>query len=54
MAKLNQETIEINISELLKDNEEAEMILDNELISQLIEVIEQLVGGKRLVEVKRK
>ena len=54
MAKLNQETIEINISELLKDNDEAEMILDNNLIVQLIEVIETLVGEKRLVEVTRK
>jgi len=54
MAKLNQETIEINISELLKDKDQAEMILDNDLISQLIEVIEQLVGEKRLVEVTRK
>jgi hypothetical protein len=54
MAKLNSETIEIKISELLKDNAEAEMMLDNTLIAQLIEVIETLVGDKRLVEVTRK
>jgi hypothetical protein len=54
MAKLNSETIEIKISELLKDNVEAETMLDNNLIGQLIEVIETLVGEKRLVEVTRK
>lgn len=54
MAKLNSETIEIKISELLKDNVEAKAILDDNLIVQLFEVIETLVGEKRLVEVTRK
>ena len=54
MAKLNSETIVIKISELLKDKVEAETMLDNNLIGQLIEVIETLVGEKRLVEVTRK
>lgn len=54
MAKLNEETIEIKVSELVPNNKELEMMLDNELLDQLQEVIQQLVGEKRLVEVYRK
>jgi len=51
MAKLNSETIEIKVSELVRDTDPATVILDIEKIAQLVEVIEQLVGDKRLVEV---
>jgi len=54
MAKLNSDTIEIKVSELIKDDAPAEEILDADLIAQLTEVIEQLVGDKRLVEVNIK
>lgn len=54
MAKLNEETIEIKVSELVPDRSEASMMLDNELLGQLQEVIQQLVGEKRLVEVTRR
>ena len=51
MAKLNEETIEIKVSELVPNNRDPEMMLDTELLDQLQEVIQQLVGEKRLVEV---
>ena len=35
MAKLNEETIEIKVSELVANNKEPEMMLDNELLDQL-------------------
>ena len=54
MAKLNSDTIEIKVSELVKDDHPTVEILDSELIAQLLEVIEQLVGDKRLVEINIK
>jgi len=54
MAKLNSDTLEIKVSELVKDDTPTAVILDAELISQIAEVIEQLVGDKRLVEVNIK
>ena len=54
MAKLNSDTIEIKVSELIKDDETAKDILDAEVVAQLVEIIEQLVGDKRLVEVNIK
>jgi hypothetical protein len=54
MAKLNSDTIEIKVSELIKDDESAKDILDAEVVAQLVEIIEQLVGDKRLVEVNIK
>lgn len=54
MAKLNSDTLEIKVSELVKDDAPTVEILDAELISQIAEVIEQLVGDKRLVEVSIK
>ena len=54
MSKLNYHTIEIKVSELIKDDESAKDILDAEVVAQLVEIIEQLVGDKRLVEVNIK
>jgi len=54
MAQINQETIEIKISELLKDTDSVSPILDTDTLEQLLAVIEQLVGEKRLVEVNIK
>lgn len=54
MAKLNEEKIEIKISELVPDREEPTTVLENDLLDQLQEVIQQLVGEKRLVEIYRR
>jgi hypothetical protein len=54
MAKLNEDIIEIKVSELVKDDAPTAVILDADLLAQLLEVIEQLVGEKRLVEINIK
>jgi hypothetical protein len=54
MAKLNSDTIEIKVSELVKDDATTVEILDADLITQILEVVEQLVGDKRLVEINIK
>ena len=54
MAKLNEETIEIKISELLRDSEDTNPILDADTLQSLVAVIEQLVGERRVVEINIK
>lgn len=51
MAKLNEETVKIKISELLKDTDQVAVILDTEILEQLLAVLQELVGDRRLVEV---
>ena len=51
MAKLNEEVVIIKVSELLKDNEEQNSILDNEMITNLEAVIQEIAGAERLVEI---
>lgn len=51
MAKLNQDKITITISEMVRDDQPTAVILDAEVLEQLLAVIQELVGEKRLVEV---
>jgi hypothetical protein len=51
MAKLNQDKITITISEMVRNEEPTAVILDAEVLEQLLTVIQELVGQKRLVEV---
>jgi hypothetical protein len=51
MAKLNQDKITITISEMVRDDQPTAVILDAEVLEQLLTVIQELVGEKRLVEV---
>lgn len=51
MAKLNQDKITITISEMVRDDQPTAVILDAEVLDQLLTVIQELVGEKRLVEV---
>jgi hypothetical protein len=53
MAKLNEDAVIIKVSELLRDDQPSAVILDTELIGQLEEVIQQLVGDKCMVEIVR-
>jgi len=53
MAKLNEEMIVIKISELLRDNDEATKILDNDMITNLEAVIQEIAGAEKLVEIIR-
>jgi len=51
MAKLNQDKITITISEMVRDDQSTLAILDADVLEQLLSVIQELVGEKRLVEV---
>jgi hypothetical protein len=53
MAKLNEDAVLIKVSELLRDDQPESVILDSELIDQLEQVIQQLVGEKCMVEIVR-
>jgi hypothetical protein len=51
MAKLNETMVVIKVSELLRDDETAEEILDHDTIINLEAVIKELAGGDKLVEI---
>jgi hypothetical protein len=51
MAKINQDKLTITISEMVRDDDPTAVILDAEVLEQLLAVIQELVGEKRLVEV---
>jgi hypothetical protein len=50
MAKINEEKITIKISELIRDSEPSDSILD---ITSLEAIIQELVGQNRLVEITK-
>ena len=51
MAKLNQDKITITISEMVRNDEPTSVILDADVLEQLLAVVQELVGEKRLVEI---
>lgn len=51
MAKLNEQMLVIKVSELLKDNQQANEILSTDLIGQLEQVITELAGPGKVVEI---
>ncbi len=53
MAKLNEEMVVIKISELLKDSQEATVILDADMTASLEAVIQELAGADKLVEIAK-
>jgi hypothetical protein len=52
MAKINESTIVVKVSELVKDGADAHPPLDAETIAQLEAVIKELAGGHALVEIE--
>tara|TARA_B100000749_G_scaffold260383_1_gene231795 strand:- start:734 stop:895 length:162 start_codon:yes stop_codon:yes gene_type:complete len=52
MAKLNEDIVVIKVSKLLRDTDEEAPILDDVLVTQLEQVIGELVPGA-LVEIAR-
>lgn len=56
MAKLNQQSIVITVSELVRDSDEPHVLLSPEMVAQLEAVVEQLVGegttNKVVVEIQ--
>ena len=51
MAKLNEQILVIKVSELLKDNQDANQILDADTINSIEQVVQELVGPGKLVEI---
>ena len=51
MAKLNEEMIVIKVSELLRDNDEVTKILDDDMVTNLEAVIQEIAGAEKLVEI---
>ena len=53
MAKINEDAIIIKVSELVRDDQNAGIILDNDTIAQLEAVVQELVGPGKIVEIVR-
>jgi hypothetical protein len=51
MAKLQEDTLVIKISKLIKDSDEAGTALTEELITSLEAVVQELAGAGVLVEI---
>lgn len=51
MAKLNETMFVVKVSELLKDSQEAQPIFDVDTINSIEQVIQELAGASKLVEI---
>lgn len=51
MAKLNETIFIVKVSELLRDDQQAQPVFDNETIVQIQAVLEELAGAGKLVEI---
>jgi hypothetical protein len=53
MAKINEQTLVITLSQLLKDDVSTTPILDSDLVSQFEAVVAELAGAGTLIEIKQ-
>lgn len=53
MAKINEQTIVITVSQLVKDDAPTSALLSDEVIAQLEAVVGELAGTGTLVEIKQ-
>jgi hypothetical protein len=53
MAKINEQTLVITLSQLLKDDASTTTILNSDLVSQLEAVVAELAGAGTLIEIKQ-
>ena len=53
MAKINEQTLVITISQLVKDDAAVSSLLSAEAVAQLEAVVEELAGAGTLVEIKQ-
>lgn len=51
MAKMISDTAVIQVSKLIRDDQQSETMISEEMLTTLIEVLEQLAGEGSLVEV---
>jgi D-arabinose 5-phosphate isomerase GutQ len=52
MAKINEQTLVITVSQLVKDDAPAAELLSADVVSQLEAVVAELAGAGTLVEIK--
>jgi hypothetical protein len=53
MAKINEQTLVITLSQLMRDDAPVQALLSNELVAQLEAVVAELAGAGTLVEIKQ-
>jgi hypothetical protein len=53
MAKINEQTLVITLSQLLKDDANTTAILNSDLVAQLEAVVAELAGAGTLIEIKQ-
>lgn len=53
MAKIHEEVIVIKLSKLVKDDEEASSVVNNETLAALEQVTQELVGNSAVVEIEK-
>ena len=53
MAKINEQTLVITLSQLMRDDAPVQALLSNELVAQLEAVVAELAGTGTLVEIKQ-
>ena len=52
MAKINEQTLVITVSQLARDDDPVEVLLSAEVVAQLEAVVGELAGAGTLVEIK--
>ncbi len=53
MAKINEDMVVIKVSELLKDDDKVEPIMNEETLTGLEAIVAELVGAGKLIEIIR-
>jgi hypothetical protein len=53
MAKINEQTLVITVSQLVKDHAETTELLSADVVTQLEAVVAELAGTGTLVEIKQ-
>jgi len=53
MAKINEQTLVITVSQLVKDDAPTQALLSQEVVAQLETVVGELAGTGTLVEIKQ-
>jgi hypothetical protein len=53
MAKINEQTLIITVSQLVKDDSPTQALLNDEIVTQLEAVVAELAGAGTLVEIKQ-
>jgi len=53
MAKINEQTLVITVSQLVKDDAHTQELLSADVVAQLEAVVAELAGAGTLVEIKQ-